>query len=212
MGAAIEDYGIIGDCETVALVGRSGSIDWLCWPRFDSDACFAALLGTPANGRWLLSPASAVKNTSRKYRDHTLILETRFETADGAVTVIDFMPPRSGHSDLIRIVRGESGQVRMAMELTIRFDYGLSVPWVSSVGEGLLHAIVGPHLVVINGGTGLTHSDGTVKADFTIHAGQIVPFVIVHNPSHYPAPLPVSASAALAETERFWLDWITHFT
>src|SRR5215469_17757816 len=119
MSAAIEDYAIIGDCESVALVSRSGSIDWLCWPRFDSDACFAALLGTPANGRWLLAPVSGVKKTTRKYRDHTLILETRFETADGAVTVIDFMPPRSGHSDLVRIVRGESGQVRMALELTI---------------------------------------------------------------------------------------------
>src|SRR5262249_23878611 len=130
MSAAIEDYGIIGDCETVALVGRNGSIDWLCLPRFDSDACIAGLLRTPANGRWLLAPASAVKKTSRKYRDHTLILETRFETAEGAVTVIDFMRPRIEHSlssshgdaDLIRIVRGESGQVRMTMELSFRFD------------------------------------------------------------------------------------------
>lgn len=220
MGAAIEDYGIIGDCETVALVGRNGSIDWLCLPRFDSDACFAALLGTRQNGRWLLAPTSDIKNTSRKYRDHTLILETRFETTDGAVTVIDFMRPRSstsssvssGDADVIRIVRGESGKVRMGMELTIRFDYGLSVPWISSMGEGLLHAIAGPHLVTINGGTALTHSDGTVKADFTIAAGQTVPFVIVHNPSHWPAPLPVSASAALAETERFWHEWIAHCT
>ena len=218
MGAAIEDYGIIGDCETVALVGRNGSIDWLCLPRFDSDACFAALLGTAQNGRWLLAPTSAIQKTSRRYQDHTLILETRFDTAEGSVTVIDFMRPRSGHSlslssgdaDLIRIVRGESGQVRMGMELTIRFDYGLSVPWISPMGEGLLHAIAGPHLVVINGGTALTHTDGTVRADFTIAAGQTVPFVIVHNPSHYPAPLPVSASAALAETERFWRDWIAH--
>jgi len=220
MGAAIEDYGIIGDCETVALVGRNGSIDWLCVPRFDSDACFAALLGSSENGRWLLAPTSAVKNTKRKYRDHTLILETRFETADGSVTVIDFMRPRgeswssssSGDADVIRIVRGESGQVRMGMELTIRFDYGLSVPWISPAGEGLLHAIAGPHLIIINGGTTLTHSGGTVKADFTITAGQSVPFVIVHGPSHYPPPLPVSASAALAETERFWLDWVSHCT
>ena len=220
MGAAIEDYGIIGDCETVALVDRNGSIDWLCLPRFDSDACFAALLGAPENGRWLLAPTSPVRKTTRRYRDHTLILETRFDTADGSVTVIDFMRPRSGHSldlssgdaDLIRIVRGESGQVRMGMELTIRCDYGLSVPWISPVGEGLLHAIAGPHLIVINAGTALTHSEGTVKADFTVTAGQTVPFVIVHNASHYPAPLPVSASAGLAETERFWLDWVAHCT
>jgi GH15 family glucan-1,4-alpha-glucosidase len=220
MGAAIEDYGIIGDCETVALIGRNGSIDWLCLPRFDSDACFAALLGTRENGRWLLAPTSAVRNTTRKYRDHTLILETRFDTAEGSVTVIDFMLPRSGHSsslssedaDLVRMVRGESGQVRMGMELTIRFDYGLSVPWISPMGEGLLHAIAGPHLITINGGTALTHSDGTVKADFTVTAGQTVPFVIEHSPSHYRAPLPVSASAALAQTERFWLDWVSQCT
>jgi GH15 family glucan-1,4-alpha-glucosidase len=212
MSAALEDYGMIGDCETAALVGRNGSIDWLCWPRFDSDACFAALLGTHEHGRWLLAPASAIKNTCRRYRDHTLILETRFATDDGEVTVIDFMPPRSGHSDLIRIVRGESGQVRMGMELTIRFDYGLSVPWISSVGESLVHAIVGPHLVVINGGAALTHTDGIVKADFTIKRGQTIPFVIMHGASHDPAPLPVSASAALAQTERFWRDWVGHCT
>jgi GH15 family glucan-1,4-alpha-glucosidase len=122
------------------------------------------------------------------------------------------MPPRSGHSDLVRIVRGESGQVRMAMELMIRFDYGLSIPWIHSVGEGLLHAIVGPHLIVVSGGTALTHSDGTVRADFTINRGQTVPFVIMHSPSHDSAPLPISAGAALAQTERFWLDWIAHCT
>jgi GH15 family glucan-1,4-alpha-glucosidase len=220
MSAAIEDYGIIGDCETVALVGRNGSVDWLCLPRFDSDACFAALLGTPENGRWLLAPTSTVRKTTRRYRDHTLILETRFDTADGSVTVIDFMRPRTGPSlssstgdaDLIRMVRGESGQVRMGMELTIRCDYGLSVPWISSMGENLLHAIAGPHLIIVNGGTALTHSDGMVKADFTVTAGQTVPFVIVHSPSYRPAPLPVSASAALAQTEQFWLDWVGHCT
>jgi GH15 family glucan-1,4-alpha-glucosidase len=212
MGAAIEDYGIIGDCETVALVGRNGSIDWLCWPRFDSDACFAALLGSPDNGRWLLAPTSPIKSTSRKYRDHTLILETRYETVDGAVTVIDFMPHRSGFSDLVRIVRGESGQVHMGMELTIRFDYGLSVPWIFSMGDGLLHAIVGPHLVAINGGTELTHSDGKVKSDFTISRGQTIPFVIMHSPSHEFPPLPISPGAALVQTERFWLDWVAQCT
>src|SRR5262249_263234 len=210
MSAPIEHYGIIGDCQTVALVGRDGSIDWLCWPRFDSDACFAALLGKPENGRWLLAPASVVKSTSRRYRDHTLILETRFVTEDGEATIIDFMPPRSGHSDLVRIVRGESGQVHMRMELSIRFDYGLSIPWISSVGEGLLHAIGGPNLVVINGGAALNHSDGTVTAEFTITRGETVHFVMTHSASHQPAALPVSPSAALAQTECFWLDWISH--
>ena len=212
MGAAIEDYGLIGDCETVALVGRDGSIDWLCWPRFDSAACFAALLGTPGNGRWLLAPASGIQSTRRQYRAHTLILETRFETTDGAVTVIDFMSARSGHPDLVRIVRGESGQVRMQMELAIRFDYGFSVPWISSIGDKLLRAIVGPDLIVINGGAALTHSEGTVRAAFTIRSGETVPFVITHGPSHEAAPWPVSASAALAQTERFWLDWVSHCT
>jgi GH15 family glucan-1,4-alpha-glucosidase len=212
MSAPIEDYGVIGDCETVALVGRDGSIDWLCWPRFDSDACFASLLGTPENGRWLLAPASAVKSTSRKYRDHTLILETRFECEDGDTTIIDFMPPRDGNSDLVRIVRGESGLVHMRMELTLRFDYGLSIPWIGLIGEGLLHAIAGPNRVVISGGVPLNHSDGTVTAEFTIHRGETVAFVLTHSPSHHSAPIPVSASAALAQTERFWLDWISHCT
>ncbi len=209
MGAAVEDYGVIGDCESVALVNRNGSIDWLCWPRFDSAACFAALLGTPANGRWLLAPASELKSTRREYRAHTLILETRFETAEGEVTVIDFMPPRNGHSELIRIVRGESGQVPMQMELTIRLDYGLSVPWLSSIGESLIQAIVGPDLIVINGGVPLTHSDGTVTANFSVRSGETVPFVIMHGLSHHPTPWPISASAALAQTERFWLDWVS---
>ncbi|HLI03324.1 MAG TPA: glycoside hydrolase family 15 protein [Terracidiphilus sp.] len=212
MSAVIEDYGIIGDCETVALVGRNGSIDWLCWPRFDSDACFAALLGTPENGRWLIAPTSAVKSTRRKYRDHTLILETRYETVDGAVTVIDFMPHRSGHSDLVRIVRGESGQVRMGMELAIRFDYGVSVPWIFPIGEGLLHAITGPHLIAINGGAELTCSGGKVTSDFAVVRGQTVSFVIMHGSSHESPPLPVSATAALAQTERFWLDWVGQCT
>lgn len=220
MAAAIEDYGIIGDCETVALVGRNGSIDWLCLPRFDSDACFAGLLGTPDNGRWMLAPTSSISSTSRKYRDHTLILETRYETVDGAVTVIDFMRPRNGNSsdsstgdaDLIRIVRGESGQVRMGMELTLRFDYGLSVPWVFSIGKSLMHAIAGPHMIVIDGGVPLHCSDGKVRSEFTISSGQHIHFVIVHGPSYLPAPLPVSPSAALAETERFWLDWVAQCT
>jgi GH15 family glucan-1,4-alpha-glucosidase len=203
---------MIGDCKTVALVGRDGSIDWLCWPRFDSDACFAALLGSPENGRWLLAPASEVKRITRRYRDRTLILESRFETVDGDVTVIDFMPPGSGHSDLVRIVRGESGAVRMRMELSIRTGYGLSIPWISPLGKGLVHAIAGPDLFVINGGVELNHSSGNVTSDFTISCGATVPFGVMHSPSHEAASLPISSTAALTQTERFWRDWISQNT
>ncbi|MGA7993955.1 MAG: trehalase-like domain-containing protein, partial [Bradyrhizobium sp.] len=130
MSSRIEDYGLIGDCETAALVGRDGSIDWLCWPAFDSDACFAALLGTHRNGRWLIAPAEEVTSTTRRYWDNTLILETRFETASGTVALIDFMPPRGHASDVVRLVRGVSGRVRMMMQLVIRFGFGTDIPWV----------------------------------------------------------------------------------
>ena len=136
MASRIEDYGLIGDCETAALVGRDGSIDWLCWPAFDSDACFAALLGTSRNGRWLLAPAETIKRTSRRYRDDTLILETRFETNGGVVELIDFMPPRGHASDVVRLVRGISGRVKMHMELVIRFGFGVDVPWVKKNPDG----------------------------------------------------------------------------
>ena len=130
LSCRIEDYGLIGDCETAALVGRDGSIDWLCWPAFDSDACFAALLGTRRHGRWLIAPAEEVTKTSRRYWDNTLILETRFETADGTVALIDFMPPRGNASDVVRLVRGVSGRVKLRMELVIRFGFGTDIPWV----------------------------------------------------------------------------------
>jgi len=126
----IEDYGLIGDCETAALVGCDGSIDWLCWPAFSSDACFAAILGTQGNGRWLIAPCETITAFSRRYWDNTLILETRFETASGTVALIDFMPPRGKASDVVRLVRGVSGRVKMRMELVIRFGFGADIPWV----------------------------------------------------------------------------------
>ena len=145
MPCRIEDYGLIGDCETAALVGRDGSIDWLCWPAFDSDACFAALLGTEKHGRWLIAPAGEVTGTSRRYWDDTLILQTRFETADGAVDLIDFMPPRGNASDVVRLVRGVRGRVRMHMQLVIRFGFGIDIPWVKKSEDGsALLAICGP--------------------------------------------------------------------
>src|SRR5437016_591703 len=140
----IEDYALIGDCQTSALVGRDGSIDWLCWPRFDSEACFAALLGTPEHGRWLIAPQASDAQIKRRYREATLVLETDFETADGAVSVIDFMPLRESVSDLVRIVVGRRGSVPMRMEYILRFNYGVSVPWVSRLHDGALRAIAGP--------------------------------------------------------------------
>src|SRR5262245_8311655 len=131
MSLPLEEYALIGDCETAALVSAAGSIDWLCWPRFDSGACFAALLGGPEHGRWLIAPAGGAKQATRRYREHTLILETRMETADGTVTLVDFMPPRGKNSDVVRLVQGNRGRVRMRTELVLRFDYGRTVPWVN---------------------------------------------------------------------------------
>src|SRR4051812_32548635 len=147
MTATIADYAMIGDCETAALVSRDGSIDWLCWPRFDSDACFAALLGTPDNGRWRIAPKTEKFRSTRKYRHNTLILETRFETDEGAVTLIDFMPMRNGTSDVVRIVKGETGRVALCMELILRFGYGAVVPWVSRLSDRTLRAIAGSDMV-----------------------------------------------------------------
>jgi GH15 family glucan-1,4-alpha-glucosidase len=146
----IEDYALVGDCETAALIGRDGSADWLCWPRFDSDACFAALLGGTEHGRWLLAPSdSAAFATQRRYRGDTLILETQFETTDGAVLLVDFMPPRSGHSNLVRIVAGKRGRATMCTEMAVRFGYGATVPWVHRQEDGTLRAIAGPDQVVL---------------------------------------------------------------
>ena len=146
MPLRIEDYALIGDCETAALVGRDGSVDWLCWPCFDSDACFAALLGTPEHGRWLISPTRTPSRVNRSYRGDTLILETRFETAEGRVLLVDLMPPRSRHSNLVRLVLGERGRVSMRCELLVRFGYGARVPWVHRQEDGTLRAIAAPRL------------------------------------------------------------------
>src|SRR6266542_3689099 len=146
MSSRIEDYALIGDCQTAALVSREGSVDWLCLPRFDSAACFAALLGTPEHGRWLLAPKEEVRQSRRRYRDDTLILETDYRTDSGEVTVIDFMPVRSDHLDLVRIVEGRRGQVPMQMEFVVRFDYGSLVPWVRREYSGIV-AIAGPDVV-----------------------------------------------------------------
>ena len=211
MACRIEVYGLIGDCETAALVGRDGSIDWLCWPAFDSDACFAALLGDRKNGRWLIAPAEEVTRTSRRYWDHTLILETRFETAGGIVALIDFMPPRGNASDVVRLVRGISGRVKLRMELVIRFGFGSDIPWVrkNQDGSGLL-AICGQDMTVLRTPVETRGEDLTTVADFEVGEGETVPFVLTYGPSHLPVPEPIDPAQALQDAEAFWTEWCGH--
>ncbi|THD71439.1 MAG: glycoside hydrolase family 15 protein [Bradyrhizobium sp.] len=207
MPGRIEDYGLIGDCETAALVGRDGSIDWLCWPAFDSDACFASLLGTREHGRWLIAPAEEMKQTSRRYLGDTLILETRFETAKGAITLVDFMPPRGNASDIVRLVRGVSGRVKLRMELIIRFGFGTDIPWVRKTEDGALLAICGPDMTVLRTPVETRGEDLTTVADFEVGEGETVPFVLTYGPSHLPVPDAIDPLQALKETEDFWSGW-----
>ena len=210
MALKIEDYALIGDCETNALVGRDGSIDWLCWPNFGSPACFAALLGTPDNGRWIVAPKAEARVT-RRYRPRTLILETDFETPDGAVTVIDFMPERSSQSHLVRLVVGKRGSVRMQTELVIRFDYGSLIPWVYRDDDNSLCAVCGPDMLVLRTGVPL-HGEGLkTVGEFDISAGQSASFVLTYQASHLPPPEPIDADGALDQTKSFWRDWIGRF-
>lgn len=208
MNASLETYGLLGDCQTAALVGIDGSIDWLCWPRFDSEACFAALLGTPSNGRWQIGPQCVEQSVSRRYRPGTLILETRFETPSGSALLTDFMLPRGSASDLIRIVQGESGEVPMSMELILRFNYGATIPWVSRMKDGTLRAIAGPDMVLLRTPAPIHGEDFRTIGAFTITEGQTIPFTLSHGPSHFPAPPPVDAMKALRDCEKFWRDWI----
>ncbi|XAS66902.1 glycoside hydrolase family 15 protein [Micrococcaceae bacterium Sec5.7] len=210
--ARIEDYGVVGDLHTAALISTEGSIDWLCLPRFDSPACFNALLDTPESGRWLLAPAgSAGSETAagcarRRYLPRTLILETEWETPDGTVRVIDFMPPRDSVADIVRIVVGISGSVKMRGELVLRFDYGHIVPWVRRDKQGL-HAIAGPDAVYLVTSAPLQAEHMQTISEFTVHAGERIPFVLTWAPSHVPRPRTVDAEDALASTESFWQEW-----
>jgi GH15 family glucan-1,4-alpha-glucosidase len=206
MPARLEDYALIGDCLTAALVSRDGSIDWLCWPRFDSEACFAALLGSREHGRWLIAPREKAHIT-RRYRPNTLVLETHFATPDGAATLVDFMPRSSEHSTIVRFVIGQRGQVRMHTELILRFGYGAVVPWVSRVESGALRAIAGPDMVSLHTPVHLRGEDLTTRGEFTISRGEMIPFVLTYSPSHLPLPQPVDPGSALADTEIYWREW-----
>lgn len=203
----IEDYGLIGDTHTAALVSYAGSIDWLCWPRFDSGAVFAALLGTDEHGHWTIAPSGEVLSRSRRYRGKTLVLETDFTTASGSARVIDFMPPQDDdHSLLVRIVEGLEGTLEMGMELVMRFEYGSDVPWVREIPGGI-NAIAGPNAVTLNTPIELTGADLRTEAHFSLRAGQRVPFVLAWYESHREAPAPADAEAALLATVAYWESW-----
>ncbi len=209
--AAIEDYALIGDCRTAALVSRGGSIEWLCWPRFDSSAVFAALLGTPENGRWLIAPADQSPRVSRRYRPGTLILETVFETPEGSVTLIDFMVPE--HDSVVRIVEGLTGAVAMRFELALRFDYGSAIPWVTRMDHGHgIRAVAGPSQIVLHSDVPLHGRHMTTVADFIVEAGKRASFVLAHAPSHLPSPRQQNAVAMLTQAEAVWTGWSTRGT
>jgi GH15 family glucan-1,4-alpha-glucosidase len=204
----VEDYALVGNCETAALVATTGSVDWLCLPRFDSGACFASLLGTPDNGCWELAPAGKVRAVRRRYRDYSLVLETTFETEDGgAVTLIDCMPLRPARPVLVRLVRGERGQVPMRLRVLFRFDYGHIVPWVRRLDEGGLWAIAGPDAVRLRTDVPLRGEDLSTVGEFTVSAGQQVSFTLTWYPSSKPPPSYIDPEAAVRATDRWWRDW-----
>jgi GH15 family glucan-1,4-alpha-glucosidase len=207
MPLAIEGYALIGDCETAALVGRDGSIDWLCWPRFDSDACFAALLGTLEHGRWLIAPQDGQARVTRRYRPNTLILETRFESAEGVATLVDFMPVHQSGSSVVRLIIGEFGRIAMKTELVIRFGFGATVPWMMRLDDGARRAIAGPDMLLLRTAVPLRGKDFKTIGEFTVSAGETVPFTIVYSPSHLPPPAAENPIDRLRATEQFWLDW-----
>jgi GH15 family glucan-1,4-alpha-glucosidase len=208
MPLPIEDYALLGDLQTAALVGRDGSVDWLCCPRFDSAACFAALLGDEANGRWLLAPAAADATTTRRYVDDTLILETTWETGDGVVRVVDFMPPRGEAPEVVRIVEGVRGRVEMRSELVIRFDYGRIVPWVRRLDGDIRLAIAGPDALCLRTPVEVRGEDMKTVASFTVAEGRRVPFVLTWYPSFRDLPVEVDPEDALLETTEIWREWI----
>jgi GH15 family glucan-1,4-alpha-glucosidase len=208
--SAIEDYALIGDGYSAALVGRDGSIDWLCWPRFDSEACFAALLGSSEHGRWQIVPQAPYRVT-RKYREDSLILETTFETESGSVTIVDFMPQNSAIPAVVRLVLGKGGRVAMQTELILRFGYGRYSPWISRLEDGSIRAIAGPDLVTLRTSVALGVEASRANGAFELGEGDVVPFVLSYSPSHLPLPQSINPHVALAETEAFWRQWISQY-
>src|SRR5579883_72915 len=211
MAQRIEDYALVGDCQTAALVGKDGSVDWLCLPRFDSGTCFAALLGTPDHGRWLVAPRGEVRAVRRQYRDETLVLETEFETAEGVAAVIDFMPARDQDPNLVRIVEGRRGRVPFRTELVIRYDYGSVVPWVHKTDVGI-SAVAGPDCVTVISPVPLRGEDFRTVGEFTTEPGQRVSFALTYHPSHRTGNHVLDTSARLSDTESWWHDWARRCT
>lgn len=208
MALRIEDYALLGDCESAALLGRDGSVDWLCWPRFDSPAFLAALLGTPEHGRWLLAPADPQARSRRRYREGTVILETLWETATGSALVTDFMPVRDDSPHLVRIISDVRGELAFRMELVLRFDYGDTVPWVTRLdGGGGIRAIAGPEMVLLRSPVPLRGEKLHTRAEFSVRSGDRLAFVLSYGPSHEPDPPPLDPEAALVETGAFWREW-----
>ncbi len=208
MAERIEDYGLIGDMQTAALIGRTGSLDWLPFPRFDSSSCFGALLGGREHGHWRIAPVDSGPATERRYRDDTLILEQEWQTPTGRVRVIDFMPPRETKPDIVRIVECLEGSVEMQTELVIRLDYGALVPWIRRIDARTLLSVGGPDGLVLRSPIVLEPEEMTHAADFTVRAGDRVPFVLTWYPSHEEIPRPVDPEQALIDTETFWRSWI----
>jgi GH15 family glucan-1,4-alpha-glucosidase len=210
--ARIEDYGLIGDLQTAALVGRDGSIDWACFPRFDSGACFAALLGTSEHGRWIISPRVDAREAGRRYRPRTLVLETEWETETGSVRLIDFMPPRGKAPDIVRIVEGVRGEMEMASELVIRFDYGSTVPWVRRLDGNDRLAIAGPDALCFRSGVDHRGENLRTLAEFTVREGERVPFTLTWYPSNEDPPDAIHAEHALRDTVDYWTEWAASCT
>jgi GH15 family glucan-1,4-alpha-glucosidase len=208
MALPIEDYAVVGDTQTAGLIGKDGSVDWLCFPRFDSGAMFAALLGTEEHGRWLIAPAGDVRAVRRRYRGDSLVLETEFDTDEGTVRLVDFMPPRGEAPDLVRIVEGVRGRVRMRMQLRYRFDYGHVVPWVYRQ-DGDVVAVAGPDAAWLRTPVVTEHRDRTVHADFSVGPGDSAPFVLTWRASHLPPPRPLDPHAELTGTEEYWREWMS---
>jgi GH15 family glucan-1,4-alpha-glucosidase len=211
MASRIEDYALLGDLQTAALVGRDGSIDWLCFPHFDSPACFAALLGDESNGHWKLAPAAGGECTRRTYRGDTMVLETTWETPEGTVRVVDCMPPRGEAPDVVRVVEGISGRVPMHGVLRLRFDYGRVVPWVRRV-DGQIVGVAGPDSVWLSTQAPLEGRDMATHSEFAVSAGERVPFVLTWHPSWERTPKPVDPYSAVDDTEAWWAEWMSRST